>query len=244
MASVLLVYCLLFLKLKDFLRRWCYVWCITPHLFHSTKCWFISLQEDLLVEKNGMQRIWEIMDNKAYVLDEILLLMIQKQTNRGHANTKEKQKHKLSTSRRKQPAGQRRTVLMNMRRKKNIHSLTLMHTQTHLPCVSVDWVNQPNFPFFFSVRSASVTPWCYQHAVHTARQQRKQWVSTEQRGGGYGKRQLQYKLQYRHSYHVQKSYKTSVYDIVKSSWHNRLTAKSEPGLCCPATAKIIQYIHF
>lgn len=30
----------------------------------------------------------------------------------------------------------------------------------HLPCVSVDWVNQPNFPFFFSVRSASVTPWC------------------------------------------------------------------------------------
>lgn len=43
-----------------------------------------------------------------------------------------------------------------------------MHTQTHLPCVSVDWVNQPNFPFFFSVRSASVTPWCNQHAVHKA----------------------------------------------------------------------------
>lgn len=31
---------------------------------------------------------------------------------------------------------------------------------------------------------------------------------------------------------------------VKSCWHNRLTAKSEPGLCCPATAKIIQCIHF
>ncbi len=84
----------------------------------------------------------------------------------------------------------------NTRTHTHTHTHTPWHTQTHLPCVSVDWVNQPNFPFFFSVRSASVTPWCYQHAVHTARQQRKQWVSTQQnKRGTYGKRQLQYKLQ-------------------------------------------------
>lgn len=64
------------------------------------------------------------------------------------------------------------------------HVLTRGHIHARVPCVSVDWVNQPNFPFFFSVRSASVTPWRYQHAVHTARQQRQQWTSTEQREGG------------------------------------------------------------
>lgn len=66
---------------------------------------------------------------------------------------------------------------MNVRRKKKkekgkrkgvhtcdsrTHARTITQTElghAHLPCVSVDWVNQPNFPFFFSVRSASVTPW-------------------------------------------------------------------------------------
>lgn len=65
-------------------------------------------------------------------------------------------------------------------RKKWTRPTRFAHTQTHLPCVSVDWENQPNFPFFFWVRSASVTPGCYQHAVHTARQQRQQWVNTQQ----------------------------------------------------------------
>lgn len=97
---------------------------------------------------------------------------------KGMLMQKHKQKHKQSTCMRRHRQGQRWTVLMNMHKK--THTPWYSHTQTHLPCVSVDWVNQPNFPFFFSVRSASVTPWCYQHAVHTARQQRKQWVNTQQ----------------------------------------------------------------
>lgn len=181
---------------------------------------------------------------------EFIWLMIHKQQTENMQTRMSKWKRKQSRCRRKQPPGQRWTVLMNMRRKKKEHSPPWRsRTHTHLPCVSVDWVNQPNFPFFFSVRSASVTPWCYQHAVHTARQQRKQWVSTRQRErrgeeerGTSGERQLQYKLQYRHSYHVQRSYRTSVQDIE----YNPLgTKKSEPGLCCPTTAKkIIQHIHF
>ena len=91
------------------------------------------------------------------------------------------QKHKQKQSTCKQAEAPSRTK-MNCpyeHAHENTQSRTLTHTQTHLPCVSVDWVNQPNFPFFFWVRSASVTPWCYQHAVHTARQQRKQWVRTQ-----------------------------------------------------------------
>ncbi len=121
------------------------------------------------------------MDDKVHVLDGIHLLMIQMVVSRhnetkGMQTQKQKQKHKQSTCKQRRPPEQRWTALMNMRKKTH----TPRHARTHLPCVSVDWVNQPNFPFFFSVRSASVTPWCYQHAVHTARQQRKQWVSTQQ----------------------------------------------------------------
>lgn len=77
-----------------------------------------------------------------------------------------------------------------------------------------------------SQRDPLVLPTCSSHS-QTAEEAVSQYRAER---GGYGKRQLQYKLQYRHSYHVQKSYKTSVYDTVKSSWHNRLTAKAEPGL--------------
>lgn len=93
---------------------------------------------------------------------------------------KHKQKRKQSTCMQRHPPGQRWTVFVNMHTKTHTPWYSRTHTHTHLPCVSVDWVNQPNFPFFFSVRSASVTPCCYQHAVHTARQQRKQWVNTQQ----------------------------------------------------------------
>lgn len=93
----------------------------------------------------------------------------------GHANTRANK-------------GEARASLSNHHGHTCEHVLTRGHTHVHartfLPCVSVDWVNQPNFPLFFSVRSARVTPWRYQHAVHTARQQRQQWTSTKQRGGG------------------------------------------------------------
>lgn len=56
----------------------------------------------------------------------------------------------------------------------------------------------------------------------------------EEERGTSGERQLQYKLQYRHSYHVQRSYRTSVRD---REYDPLGTKKSEPGLCCATTAK-------
>lgn len=167
------------------------------------------------------------MDGREYVLDEINLLMIRKQTTEGMQAQKPRNR---SIS--KAHAGR--------------GDLQDKHTQTHLPCVSVDWVNQPNFPFFFSVRSASVTPWCYQHAVHTARQQRKQWVSTQQREQQEREESTardDCNTNYSTDKAVQKSYNTQCtgYTII-SSWNKRLTAESEPGLWCPTTVKLIQYI--
>lgn len=94
------------------------------------------------------------------------------------------------------------------------HVLTRGHTHVHacafLPCVSEDWVNQPNFPFFFSVRSARVTPWRYQHAVHTARQQRQQWTSTKQREGGEGERERERKRERRKVWQEKAAVQTTV----------------------------------
>lgn len=116
-----------------------------------------------------------------------------------------------------------------------------MHACAFLPCVSVDWVNQPNFPFFFSVRSASVTPWRYQHAVHTARQQRQQWTSTEQREGGREKeREIERK---RRKVRQEKAagHTTVQTQLLhpgkRPNRKKNISAKPEPGLCFP---RIIQ----
>lgn len=105
------------------------------------------------------------------------------------------------------------------------------HTCTVLPCVSVDWVNQPNFPFFFSVRSARVTPWRYQHAVHTARQQRQQWVNTKQRGGEKESRKVR-----QEKAAVQTTVQTQLLHPGRLP-KQKSSAKPEPGLCFP---RIIQ----
>lgn len=99
----------------------------------------------------------------------------------GACQQKGKQGKALASRSNFHDSGDRQLFQHEQKRKKK-HALTPTYIQTHLPCVSVDWVNQPNFPFFFSVRSASVTPWCDQHAVHAARQQRQQRVSIQQRG--------------------------------------------------------------
>lgn len=108
--------------------------------------------------------------------------------------------------------------------KKKKQALTPMYIQTNLPCVSVDWVNQPNFPFFFSVRSASVTPWCYQHAVHVARQQRQQRVSIQQRGKERERKVWQEKaaIHTTDSYHGERL-------------QNIPLTNSDRGLCCSST---------
>lgn len=122
------------------------------------------------------------------------------------------------------------------------------HTHTHLPCVSVDWVNQPNFPFFFSVRSASVTPWCYQHAVHTARQQRKQWVSTrqrERRGGERNERRETAAIQTTVQTQLpcpEKLQNKCAGHRVQSSWHKKNLSLDYVVLL--QQKKIIQHIHF
>lgn len=118
------------------------------------------------------------------------------------------------------------------------HEATHVHACAFLPCVSVDWVNQPNFPFFFSVRSASVTPWRYQHAVHTARQQRQQWTSTEQREGGREKeREKEEESTARESCRTHYSTNTATAPRKASKSKKNLSAKPEPGLCFP---RIIQ----
>lgn len=129
-----------------------------------------------------MQWSLEMMGNKVYVLHDIYLLMMQKQMKEGMQTQRKKGKNKtISRARASRSNFQDKGELFSWTCAENKKTYIPWHT-THLPCVSVDWVNQPNFPFFFSVRSASVTPWCYQHAVHTARQQRQKWVSTQQRG--------------------------------------------------------------
>lgn len=53
--------------------------------------------------------------------------------------------------------------------------------------MSDDWLNHPNLPFFFSVRSARVTPSCGMHAstcIQTQRHSRGTW---RWRGGGRGR---------------------------------------------------------
>lgn len=121
------------------------------------------------------------------------------------------------------------------------HVLTRGHTHVHacafLPCVSVDWVNQPNFPFFFSVRSARVTPWRYQHAVHTARQQRQQWTSTEQREGGGRERKREIERERRTVRQEKAAGHTTVQTQLlhpgKHPNRKKSSAKPEPGLCFP-----------
>lgn len=72
---------------------------------------------------------------------------------------------------------------------KHTHTLICTHTYTQelentggkpqdLPWVSDDWLNHPNLPFFFSVRSARVTPSCVMHAspcIQTQRHSRGTW---------------------------------------------------------------------